>query len=60
MRGRLLEMRAQAAQEWARLRARLPAYRGQQWAPLGEHCPLLEPLRELVDDYDPLTTSEEL
>jgi hypothetical protein len=47
-------------QEGIRLRARLLAYLVQRRALLGEHCPLIAPLRAVVSGYEEPTTTEEL
>jgi hypothetical protein len=48
----LLREYALVKQEWARLRARLPAYITERQALLDDHCPLIAPLLELIHGYD--------
>jgi hypothetical protein len=47
-------------QDGARLRARLPSYLARRRALLDAHCPLLQPLRDLVRGYEEPTTTDEL
>jgi hypothetical protein len=47
-------------EEGARLRARLPAYLLRRQALLNAHCPLIAPLRTIINGYETPTTNDEL
>jgi hypothetical protein len=57
---RLLPEFVSVIQKGARLRTALPDYLARRQALLDTHCPLLPPLRAIVNSYEEPTTTEEL